>query len=465
MTGDIAYKAIQDKRDELVKLASDIHANPEWAYHEYKAQKCTGALLEKEGFTVEYGAGGVNTAIKASWGSGHPVIGYLGEYDALPGLSQQVCTTPKPQEGHTWGHGCGHNLLGVSCVAAVLGAKAEMQAQGLPGTIVYYGCSAEEQATGKPYMARGGAFDGLDFAMAWHPDCVNLVNIGRFTALNSAKFHFTGKSAHAGGDPHNGRSALDAVELMNKGVNYLREHVTDDVRIHYIITNGGMAPNIVPEKASSFYFIRAFTREAVVDTYERICKIARGAALMTETSAEIEYLGGCYQTLSNMTLSNMLNDCFDEVPAEEFTEDERRQMREINAATPAVHASLCRMYGRPEGTEIFEGVLPMDPIDMFGSTDVGDVMNLVPTPALLLTSCYSLGTAPHTWQTTYWANSTVGFKGTFRAARILALGSLKLLTDPAMQKAATEEFRRARAGLTYQCPIPPDMPIPDIPVP
>ena len=269
MLGQTAYKTIEANHDMLKKIALDMWANPEGPYREFKACEWISEALKKAGFDVEIGAGGVPTAIKATYGSGHPVIGFLGELDALPGLSQELCTEKKPIEGQTYGQGCGHNLLGVAHLGAVIGLKEEMIEKNLPGTIVYYGCPAEEQLTGKSFMARGGAFDCL---------------CGSAVGINSVKFHFKGRTAHAGGDPHNGRSALDAVELMNVGANYLREHVTSDVRIHYIITEGGTAPNIVPDKASNFYFIRAQSREVVEDTYERLCKIAQGAAMMTETA-------------------------------------------------------------------------------------------------------------------------------------------------------------------------------------
>ena len=459
MLGQIAYQKIEDERGKLEKLAMDIWANPEGPYREFKAQEWTAKLLEDAGFTVENGAGGVPTAIKASWGSGHPVIGFLGEYDALPGMSNEVCAQPKPIPGQAYGQGCGHNLLGVGCVAAVIGLKAEMEASGLPGTVIYFGCPAEEVLTGKAFMARGGAFDELDASIAWHPDRNNLVQIGRNAALNSVKFHFTGKSAHAGGDPHNGRSALDAVELMNSGANYLREHVTDDVRIHYIITDGGMAPNIVPEKASSYYFIRAMTREAVVDTYNRILKIAEGAALMTETKVEVEFLGGCYQRLTNMVMSNLLNDCLKEAPADPFTDEEKAFAHELNMTSPEAHAELCRMYNVPPDTEIFEGVAPMDAVDVFGSSDVGDVQHIAPG-VYFSTSCFNFGTPYHSWQISACSGSSIGTKGMIYAARTMALAGLKLITQPDLLAAAKADFDKSMAGRKYECPITPEIPIP-----
>lgn len=231
MLGQKAIQSIENYRAKIEALSDYIWENPEKPYREYEAQKHSAQLLKEAGFEVELGVGGVPTAMKATWGKGKPVIGFLGEYDALPGMSQKVSTQKEPVNPGEYGQGCGHNLLGVGHIAAVIGMKAEMEANNIPGTIVYFGCPAEELLTGKVYMARGGAFDDLDLAIAWHPMVFNEVTLGNSLGMNTVKFHFKGRTAHAGGDPHNGRSALDAVELTNVGANYLREHVTSDVRI------------------------------------------------------------------------------------------------------------------------------------------------------------------------------------------------------------------------------------------
>ncbi|MCI8934735.1 MAG: amidohydrolase, partial [Clostridiaceae bacterium] len=247
MIDTIAMKAVDQNAQALEDLAKKIWDNPETAFNEVNACQWTADLLRQNGFEVEVGYAGLPTAIKATWGKGHPVVGFLGEYDALPGLSQKVSTEKEPVCSGAPGQGCGHNLLGVACVGAALGMKAELEATGKEGTVVFFGCPAEEVLTGKAFMARNGAFTDLDVAFSWHGSSANMVTIGTMTGLNSAIFHFHGVTAHAGGDPHNGRSALDAVELMNVGANYLREHVTSDVRIHYVIKEGGTAPNIVPD--------------------------------------------------------------------------------------------------------------------------------------------------------------------------------------------------------------------------
>ena len=306
MLGETAVKEIEKKRSELDELSRKIWENPEVGFKEYKAQENVVALLEKEGFQVETGVGGVPTAVMASYGEGHPVIAFLGEFDALPGLNQKVSTKKEAfQEGALYGHGCGHNLLCTAHVGAVIGLKKEMEEKGLKGTIRYYACPGEELLTGKGLMARGGAFEGVDTAINFHPNKVSEATIGVSTAVNSAKFHFYGKSAHASNCPERGRSALDAVELMDVGSNFLREHVPSDVRIHYIITEGGIVPNVVPDKACVWYYVRAFDRETVEDIYARLVNIAKGAALMTDTQVEVEFLGGCYNTMNNKVLADV----------------------------------------------------------------------------------------------------------------------------------------------------------------
>ena len=270
----ISSVKIDSMAAELTSLAQDIWEHPEVGYHEYHASKATADFLKKRGFDVELGAYNMPTAIRAVWGKGHPVIGFCGEYDALPGLSQKECSSQSPVSADAPGHGCGHNLLGVGCVAAAIGLKAELENSGKEGTVIYYGCPAEELLTGKPWMAKAGAFKECDFTFAWHPGSSNQTTVGTFTALEGAKFIFHGRTAHAAGNPQDGRSALDAVQLMNIGSEFLREHVTDDVRIHYTIRDGGMAPNIVPDYAVVEYFIRALSREATVDAYNRVKECA-----------------------------------------------------------------------------------------------------------------------------------------------------------------------------------------------
>ena len=459
MNGTIAYQAIEKNRAMLEGIAKKMWEKPEGPYREFNACEWISTALKEAGFAVEIGAGGVPTAIKATWGSGHPVIGILGELDALPGMSQKLVTHKEAAVPGDYGQGCGHNLLGVGALGGALGLKAEMEERKLPGTVVYYGCPAEEVLTGKSFMARGHAFDGLDLCVDFHPGTTNAVRTGKNTALNSAIFHFKGRTAHAGGDPHNGRSALDAVELMNVGANYLREHVTSDVRIHYIILEGGTAPNIVPDVASSKYFVRALTRDAVVDVYDRLVKVAKGAAMMTETELEIEFLGGCYNRLCNMELSKVLYDCLAEAPKEAFTEEEKAFAHALNQTMPELYEQLRTKAYAPEGTDLHEGLLPIEPVDGYGSSDVGDVQHIVPG-ASFSTACFAIGAPGHSWQNSACSGHSLGLRGMIYASRVLALFGLKVLENPDILKKAKEEFDKETGGKPYICPIPEELPIP-----
>ena len=289
-------KWMDENKAKFSDLAKQIWEHPELGYNESFASSLQIKTLEEAGFKVTSGIGDIPTAFVAEYGNGKPVIGILGEFDALPGLSQQVTPNMNPVVPNGPGHGCGHNLLGTAGVTAVIALKERMEAEMLPGTIRYYGCPAEELLSGKTFMARAGVFDDLDCALTWHPGTVNTTANFRMQALTAIEFYFSGRTAHAGAAPHLGRSALDAVELMNVGANYLREHVLDGTRIHYQITNGGMAPNVVPDKASVYYFLRAADRKQVDELEERLIKVAEGAAMMTETSVRWEIKAGCYET-------------------------------------------------------------------------------------------------------------------------------------------------------------------------
>ena len=280
--------------------------NPELAYKEYEAVRLQMDFLRERGFVVTQKEG-MPTAFMAEWGAGGPVIGILGEYDALGGLSQAVSAAKEPLREGEPGHGCGHNLLGVYSMLAACAVKEALAAEGKSGTVRYYGCPAEEQLTGKAEMAKLGYFDGTDVSITWHPWDVSTVTDSTMTALFSAKFRFTGRSAHAGATPEAGRSALDAVELMNVGANYLREHMVDQDRLHYVITNGGQAPNIVPAEAEVWYFGRSPSSEELQSLWQRLNKVAQGAAMMTETEVSSQLLGGCYNTLPNKVLNRVLD--------------------------------------------------------------------------------------------------------------------------------------------------------------
>ena len=463
MLGKIAYEAIEKERAALDKIRLDMWNNPEGPYREFKACEWIAKYLEEKGFKVEVGAGGVPTAIKATWGSGHPVIGLLGELDALPGMSQKVCTHKEPVVEGAYGQACGHNLLGVAHVGGAIGLKAELEASGKSGTIVYYGCPAEEVLTGKGFMARGGAFDDLDMCIAFHPGAINSVRVGTSNGLNSAEFRFKGVTAHAGGDPYNGRSALDAVELMNVGANYLREHVKSDVRIHYVITNGGMAPNIVPDRASVWYYVRAPRRDLIEEVYERLVKVAKGAAMMTETELEIDFKGGCYNTLNNKVLSEVMYESLVEAPKDEWTAEEIEFAKAINETAEKNWAQRRADLGIDKTVQLHTGVKPITDKDREiiggGSTDVGDVQHICPGTSFN-TACYAIGVPGHSWQITACTGSTIGEKGMTLAARAMALCALKVIDNPEILKKAKEEFDKSMNGSKYNCPIPAEIPVP-----
>ena len=279
-------------------MSDAIWAHPEVAWQEFRSSRLQADFLAAEGFRITWDLGGISTAFVAEWGTGRPVLGFLGEYDALAGLSQKKQPTEDPAVPGGPGHGCGHNLLGTGCLAAALAFKEWLAATGSKGTVRYYGCPAEEQISGKTFMARAGAFDGLDAALNYHPDRVNMPGKGSQIGVYDFVFRFHGRSAHAGGAPHQGRSALDAVELMNVGVNYLREHVTEKTRIHYVITDGGRLPNVVPDQAEVWYFVRAHKRSELDAVAARVRKVAQGAALMTETTLEERFRGACSNVLN-----------------------------------------------------------------------------------------------------------------------------------------------------------------------
>lgn len=451
--------------EKLSTIAQEIWLKPEIALQETFAAKLLSDELAANGFTIEYGVGDMPTAFVASWGSGDPIIGFLGEYDALPGLSQDVSTAKNPIEDGGAGHGCGHNLFGTACLGSVLALKEAMQAADIPGTLRFYGCPAEETLAGKTFMARAGVYDDLDAAITWHPGSNNMVWNNPSLAMNSFKVNFHGVSAHAGGVPHLGRSALDGVMLMDVGVNYLREHVIPEARIHCVVTSGGQAPNIVPPYAQVWYFVRAPKRSQVEEIYARVLDIAQGAALMSGTTHDIEFITGCYDILPNDTLADLLLAKMQEVDDLTFTAEERAFAKDLQATFPAgsVERSFERMklgttaeLAKDEQADpLWERVLPHSdnaPV-MGGSTEVADVSWITPT-SQITTCCWPLGTPGHSWQTVAASGSTIGAKGMIFAAKAMALAGLDLFTQPELLEQARVDFDEARDGQEYVTPLP-----------
>ena len=455
----IALDYLDTAKERLVELAKDIWEHPELGLEEFHAAKLIAGELDSSGFSVDMGIGRMPTAFAASWGEGNPIIGILGEYDALPGLSQTVSASREPIDEGGPGHGCGHNLFGVAGLGTALAVKEAMDRQKLKGTIRYYGCPAEETLVGKVFMARTGVFNDLDAAITWHPGYVNSVPSGSSNAMNSFRVNFYGIAAHAGGSPESGRSALDGVQLMDVGVNYLREHIIQEARIHCVITDGGKAPNVVPPYAQVWYYVRAPNREQVDHIYSRVLDIAKGAALMTGTTYDIDFLTGCYDTLPNDTIGDVLLEKLKQVGAPKFTDAEKELARKLQETFPpgAIEKSLRRfgMTREEVGDPLCESIT--EPHDrgkvMGGSTDVGDVSYITPT-AQITTCCQALGTPGHSWQFVVTCGSSIGSKGMMIAAKAMALAALDLETKPEILKAARTEFEKKTEGKKYVSPLP-----------
>ena len=370
---------LDEHQHRFTAMADEIWDNPELQFLEFKASKLQADFLAAEGFRISWDIGGLSTAFVAEWGAGEPVIAFAGEYDALPGLSQKDQALPEPIDAGGPGHGCGHNLLGTGCLAAAVALKEWLGSTGKSGTVRYYGCPAEEGGSGKVFMGRAGAFDDLDATFNWHPWYINTAMKGSMLSVNRYYFRFRGRSAHAAADPHSGRSALDALELMNIGVNYLREHVTDDVRLHYTILSGGMAPNVVPDYAESYYYVRAFDPQNLEDVSQRVIRIAEGAAMMTDTDVEVVYKSGSVRVLSNEALADLQYEVMRELGGIEFSEEECNYAAEINAHFGDANVKmLVDRYGVDAETAsrpLIGDVWPSNDIGMVspGSTDMGDM--------------------------------------------------------------------------------------------
>lgn len=450
---------IDDLSGDLVTLSNEVWRFAEVGLQEGESARVQADYLAKQGFSVKTGSGGMPTAFVAEWGSGKPVIGFLGEYDALAGLSQDVSPTKKPVTEGAPGHGCGHNLLGAGALGAAVALKRYLEESGKPGTVRYYGCPAEETLVGKVFMARDGVFNDLDAAITWHPGSLNSVQVGSSNGVNSAKFIFHGKTAHAAGDPFNGRSALDAVELMNVGANYLREHVIPDARLHYVITEGGGQPNVVPARAQVWYYVRAPRRAQVEEIYDRLMDVAKGAALMTGTSFEVDFLAGCYDVLPNETLARVAMEELKEVGAPKWSSEDHEFAAELAKSLDRrqIEAGLKSMNAPAELFSQTLNTTVVEPLDrgkvMPGSTDVGDVSWIVPT-VQVSAACWPLGTPGHSWQVTACSGHSIGEKGMLAAASVMARTAVRLLKDPSLIQRAKAEFSSQVKGQEYRSPLP-----------
>ncbi|CAN7300466.1 amidohydrolase [Rhizobium sp. LjRoot258] len=452
---DIIERAIAAHAANLTSVSDAIWSFAEIRYEETKSATLLADELEKAGFVVSRNAGNIETAFVASYGEGHPVVAILGEFDALTGLSQKggVASHDPIVEGGN-GHGCGHNLLGTGALAAVLALKACKDELNLGGTIRYYGCPAEEGGGGKAFMARAGLFSDVDVAFTWHPWDENLAYNARMLATNQVYFTFKGTSAHAGFEPHLGRSALDAVELTNVGCNYLREHIIQDGRIHYAITDtGGRAPNVVPSNAQVLYKVRAPRMDQVRDITERVKDVARGAALMTGTELAITFDAASADLVPNVTLARMMHEEFEKIGVVSFSNSEKDFAAAIQQTFSAEVQARIANRGKIMSEDL--NAFQEKPTFLHGSTDVGDVSWLVPTGQVYVaTEAY--GTPPHTWQIVAQGTSGYAHKGMLQAGKVLAASALRALTDPLLISAAKVEHREQVGAASYVPLIPAD---------
>ena len=461
-------QAIAAQKEPVIQaLSQQIWQYAELNWQEQRSCQATIQALEAEGFSIAPCAAGLDTAFVAHYGDKGPVIGFLGEYDALAGLSQQAAQpTQQAVEGHAAGHGCGHNMLGAGAFGAAAILK-ELVARGLVNAQVeFFGCPAEEDGAGKAHMARAGLFDHLDAAFCWHPDGTNQV-IGTGTlAVMGVKYAFTGITAHAAAAPYAGRSALDAAELMNVGCNYLREHMIPDARLHYAyLDTGGAAPNVVPDHAAVHYYIRAPRTSQMLELFERVNKVARGAALMTETQMEYTILDACSDFVPNRPLSQLLADCLAQLGGPDFDEADRQlaaqfqqtippRQRQDNLVNACLSSGLHQADYAPLVLDDHTPPYLHQPwAAEMGSTDLGDASYCAPTAQCYI-ACAALGTGGHTWQMTAQANSSIGRKGTIRAAMVLALAGARAAGDPELLRQARQAFEEDVPN-GYTCPLPP----------
>jgi aminobenzoyl-glutamate utilization protein B len=447
-TRTILQKRIDDRAPEYTKIADKIWDLAEVGYQETRSAALLMEQLKKAGFKITEKVGGLPTAFSAEFGSGKPVIGILGEYDALPGMQQDRAPFKRPEVATQPGHACGHNLFGTASALAAITVKEWLVENKLPGTIRFYGCPAEEGGSGKVFMVRAGAFDDCDVVLHWHPSATNrALNNSSYGNL-TGKFRFTGTAAHASAAPEKGRSALDGVLLFTHAVELLREHIPRNMRLHYIITQGGDAPNIVPAQAEVYLYLRSDEMRVIDEVWPRLIKCADGAALATETKFELEYVSSAYTMLPNSSLATLLDKQLKHVGGVKYTDEERAFAADIQATLTAAKLPVPALdkarHIDPPATEAAGG-----------STDVADVSWNVPTGGFN-TATFVPGVPLHSWQAVACAGHSTGHKGMLYASKVLTLAALELLTNPADVQAAREEFERQKGKEEYRSRLPAD---------
>ena len=471
------YDLIDSRAEEFINVSDRIWEFAELSLNEYQSAKLYCDYLRAEGFTVEESVAGVATAFTGSYGSGKPVIGILGEYDALSSLSQKPGVAFREEEvpgGN--GHGCGHNLLGAGALAAAVAVKEMIRAGELTGTVVFYGCPGEEGCAGKAFMARDGMFRDLDAAITWHPGDTNEVTTGSNAACLQLTYSFTGTASHAAGCPEQGRSALDAAELMNIGVQFLREHMRKCESVHYSFLDvGGPSPNVVQPTATVLYMVRSDSVRNAKKLLERVSNIAKGACLMTDTTVSVRQIDGTSSTLSNTVLEELLQANLETVPLPEYTDEERKLAADLFATNPAIelpgtapkysaevkrHVRQITDNGHRPLNDFVMPYVPSDDMSP-GSTDVGDVSWLTPTAQFTAVTCPS-GTPGHSWQNVSVGKTGIAHKGMLLAGKVLAGACADLMEDPSVLERARGEFDITAAD-GYDCPLGPEVkPIPAV---
>jgi len=458
-----ALEWISKNEPRIIEVSDKVWEYAELGLQEHKSSSLLAGELEKAGFKVQRGIAEMPTAFVASYGSGKPAIGVLGEYDALPGLSQKPIPRKEPLTPEAPGHGCGHNIYGTSGIAGVVAVKAAIDAGGIEGTIKFFGCPAEENFSGKAYMVRDGFFDGVDAVLGHHPGSMNAATLKSCLAISSAKFTYFGESAHAAASPEAGRSALDAVELMNIGVNYLREHLIQEARIHYVIEDGGGQPNVVPARARSWYYVRAPEREQVESVYKRVLDIAKGAALMTGTTYEVKADKGLYNIIPNRTLAELVVKNMREIGTPTYTEEERKFAQEMaKTISPEQKREQLRKSKRLGWEKLMDIDIDEGVPDPWGegevspgSTDVAEISWITPTKEFSTATC-ALGTPGHSWQFAAFSGSSIGHKSLIFASKTMAASVIDLLMEPEILQKAREEFATRLRGRVYTSPLSPE---------
>jgi aminobenzoyl-glutamate utilization protein B len=441
-TEKVVVQHIDKNKAQYEKTSLAIWELAELGFQEDKSTLLLQNLLKDNGFNVVSGQEGMSTAFIAEFGEGKPIIGFLAEYDALPGLSQKVSANMEPFEERAPGHACGHHLFGTGSAAAAIALKDWMIKEKIKGTIRVYGTPAEEGGGGKVFMARGGLLDDVDAVLTWHPASRNDASAESSLAIVSAKFTFKGVSAHAAMAPWRGRSALDGVEAMNDMVNMMREHVEPDARIHYAITNGSMAPNVVPAKAEVYYIVRHPEVKEVIRLFERVKKCAQGAAIGTETEVSEEIVSGYYNILINETLSNLMFNKLSKIGGVAYSPQERAFAEELISSFPPADY-------KPEDALKIEK-FRVEERGGPASSDVGDVSWVTPT-ASIAAATWVPGTVAHSWQAVASGGSSIGVSGMLVAAKTMAISAMELFTNPAMlQKAKEEKLKRTGAAFKYK---------------